>query len=825
MLQSNAATAETALITTRETTPPILSLGNICKTYGSTNANADVSLEVRRGEVLGLIGANGAGKSTLMRIICGVTAPDSGSIAIGGSERDPSSFSIHAAQESGIRIVWQELSLCGNLTVAENFYIEQPGHAGLSPFWRRRYHEIARRSIEQIFPDAGIDTGALVGDLSIARRQMVEIARVAADPSLRLLILDEPTSSLGSERSDELRAYIRTRAEEGLSTVFISHKLGEVLEVSDRIVAMRNGRVVWERNAANATVPDLIEAMGGPGAHEAEQRTRGAAAGKTGDVIVSLDPAMLATPSDAGKLRRGEIIGLAGLEGSGQKDLLRLLFGKPGKAGVAAGSRMRYVSGDRQKEGVFPLWSVLRNISIGKTARLGALSPVSDAADRGELGALLQQLRLDQSRLDSKILQLSGGNQQKALVARALVDDFDILLLDDPTRGVDIGAKRDFYRLVGEIAAAGKLVIWYSTEDLEFLECDRVLVFSKDRIARELKGGEIGEDAIVAASFTDTAAAETRSSARQATGRTGTRIMRSIPFLSLVAVFAAMALQNPLVASSFGLELLLTPAVPLVLIALAQMFVVGGSEIDLGAGAFAGLVNVISATLLVSSPWLGGAALLAGLAGYALMGVVIHARAVPAIVVTLGASFVWLGIGQTLQPSPGGSSPEWLASLLSISIPYVPTPLVLILIAALAAVMLDNSTVGTVLRGFGANALALTRAGWPPVRYAVYRYGAACLFAMVAGLYVTASNHASDINASSSFTLLSIAAVVIGGCQLIGGMISPLGVVAGAVTLSLIGALLASLGISTDYNAAVQGVLLIAILGLQTALIGRRRND
>src|SRR5690606_28358825 len=147
-----------------------------------------------------------------------------------------------------------------------------------------------------------------------------------------------------------------------------------------------------------------------------------------------------------------------------------------------------------------------------------------------------------------------------------------------------------------------------------------------------------------------------------------------------------MTLQNPLVASSFGLELLLTPAVPLVLIALSQMFVVGGSEIDLGAGAFAGLVNVISATLLVSSPWLGGAALMAGLAGYALMGVVIHARAVPAIVVTLGASFVWLGIGQTLQPSPGGGSPEWLASLLSISIPYVPTPLVLILIAALAAV-------------------------------------------------------------------------------------------------------------------------------------------
>ena len=152
------------------------------------------------------------------------------------------------------------------------------------------------------------------------------------------------------------------------------------------------------------------------------------------------------------------------------------------------------------------------------------------------------------------------------------------------------------------------------------------------------------------------------------------------------------------------------------------------------------------------------------------------------------------------------------------------TPLALILLAALAAFLIDNSALGTVLRGFGANAAALARAGWPPVRYAVYRYLAACLFVMVAGLYVTAANGASDINASSSFTLLSIAAIVIGGCQLLGGMISPLGVVAGAVTLSLIGALLASLGISTDYNAAVQGALLITILAIRTALTWRQRH-
>lgn len=800
---------------------PLLTLGNVSKTYGSTRANADISLEIKRGEVLGLIGANGAGKSTLMRIVCGVTEPDNGMLAFDGAAIEPGSYSIREAQDRGIRIVWQELSLCGNLTVAENFYIEQPEHAGLSPFWRAYYRELARRSIEAIFPGAAIPTGSLVAELPIAQRQMVEIARVAADPKLKLLILDEPTSSLGTERAAQLRAYVHSRAAEGLSTIFISHKLGEVLDVSDRIVAMRNGRVVWERQADAAVISDLIEAMGGPAAVEAAERSRAGNRGG-GDVIVSLDPDLFRTDERGGRLQRGEIIGLAGLEGSGQKALLDALFRTPAKAGVTAGSRVRYVSGDRQKEGVFPLWSVMRNITIGRTARQSAWSLVNDGSMRPELEDHARKLRLDTGRLDSNILQLSGGNQQKALVARALVDDFDILLLDDPTRGIDIGAKRDFYRLVSEIAGSGKLVIWYSTEDLEFLECDRVLVFSRGKIVRQLESQEIGEDTIVAASFHDVSPAGVV--AAGGAGTLANRIMQSIPFVGLVAVFGAMAWQNPLVASSFGLELLLAPAVPLVLIALAQMFVVGGSEIDLGAGAFAGLTNVVSATLLVTSPWLGWLALLGGVAGYALTGIIIHARGVPAIVVTLGASFIWLGLGQTLQSSPGGSSPEWLSALFSFSIPFVPTPLALILLAALAAFLIDNSALGTVLRGFGANAAALARAGWPPVRYAVYRYIVACLFIMVAGLYVTAANGASDINASSSFTLLSIAAIVVGGCQLLGGMISPLGAVAGAVTLSLIGALLASLGISTDYNAAVQGILLISILAVRAGLTWRRHD-
>ncbi|BDA85736.1 ABC transporter permease [Aureimonas sp. SA4125] len=339
---------------------------------------------------------------------------------------------------------------------------------------------------------------------------------------------------------------------------------------------------------------------------------------------------------------------------------------------------------------------------------------------------------------------------------------------------------------------------------------------------KSLTGPDISEEAIVSASFE--VLSEDKGESPSVRRSALNVLFRAIPFVSLVLVFSVMAGINPRVASSFGLELLLAQAVTLVLVALAQMFVVGGSEIDLGVGAFAGLVNVVSSTLLVTTPAFGLLALVAGLLGYVVIGLLIQARAIPAIVVTLGTSFIFAGIGQTLQPSPGGASPEWLSSLYALAVPGIPTPLLLIGLATAVAVAIDRSPTGTILRAFGSAPLALTRSGWSPVRYAVLRYVIAGAFATAAGLFLTASNGASDINAGSSLTLLAIAAVVIGGCQLVGGTISPLGMVAGAVTLSLIGALLASLGVSTDFNAAVQGGLLIAMLSLQTLAAWSRRR-
>ena len=474
---------------------------------------------------------------------------------------------------------------------------------------------------------------------------------------------------------------------------------------------------------------------------------------------------------------------------------------------------------------MFPLWSVLENISIGRLARRAGLGFVSDAAKRAAARSPACRLRLDQYRFESSILELSGGNQQKALVARALTADAPMILLDDPTRGVDIATKQDFYRLCNEIAAAGRTLVWYTTEDAELLATDRVLVFQSGQVVAELTGKNIRQDRIVQASFSRSAEAAGGGTAGAGSGRIARRLVDLAPVIGLALVVTIMTWVNPLVASVFGADLLLMPALSLVLVTVAQMFIVGGSEIDLGVGAFAGLVSVLAATLLYDRPLTGAATIVAVLLAYTLLGGLIQARRIPAIVVTLGASFIWVGLGYALQPTPGGASPEWLSALVGWSVSDLPTSILLIVAVALIARAIDWSPIGVALRGFGNNAAAMRRSGWSPTRYALVRYFIAGLFAAAAGLSLTAINTASDINSGNSYTLLSIAAVVMGGCTLIGGIISPFGAVVGAVTLGLIGALLGTLGVSSDYNPATQGLVLIGLLALRSAVAERSAED
>ncbi len=807
---------------------PVLRLEGISKAYGPTRANQDLSFSVAAGEIVGLIGANGAGKSTLMRILCGITLPDAGRLEIGGTAIDPRHFSPERAREIGIRIVHQELSLCASLTVAENFYVEQPGQGGFGPAWRRHYERLAEASLAAIFPENGIHVRRPVAALSLPQRQMVEIARAGVDPKLRLLILDEPSSSLDMRRSRELQNFIAARAAAGVAVIFISHKLQEVAAVAKRVLVMRNGRLALDGETATITVPQMIAAMAGEVVQDLEQ-TQPQSGVTAGRVLAEADAPWARSPL---ALHAGEIIGLAGLEGSGQREFLRALqragAGSHSSAGITCRGSVSFVAGDRATEGVFPLWDVYENATIGRIAAGPLLAWLRPMAERSAAAPFLDAVRLPPERRASPILELSGGNQQKVLMARALIAAADILLLDDPTRGVDVAVKRDFYALIREAAEAGKLVIWYSSETIEFLECHRVLLFHEGMARRVLDAGTLSEDAIVSASFAEQdagtpmkAAAKARPSPAGSGPLSRDTLFALVPFLTTALIFGVIAVLNHNAATLFGIDLLLSAAVPLVLVALGQMFVVGGSEIDLGIGAFAGLANVLSATFLVNQPLFGTVALLLALGAYAALGPLIQARGIPAIVATLGASFVWAGVGYALQPTPGGSAPGWLSAASGFHLAAIPASLLAVMLGAILAASLNASRMGVVLRGFGANPRAVAQCGWSPLAASLLRYAIAGSFSLLAGLTMTAINTASDINAGSSYTLLSVAAVVIGGSALIGGRIAPLGVVCGALSLSLIGSLLGFLGVSTDYDAAVQGGLLIAILVLRAMEVRR----
>jgi len=793
----------------------LLRLSGITKTYGPTRAIDGLSFTVAAGDIVGLIGANGAGKSTLMRILAGVTMADAGEVEIDGKPIDFGSFSPQSARKRGIRIVHQELSLCDSLSVSENFYVEQPRRMDLNPRWLQRYRHMALDSLQSIFPNNGIDVDKPASGLTLPQRQMIEIARAACDPFLKILILDEPTSSLDLQRSAQLACFIKDRAAAGVAVIFISHKLKEVAAIATRILVLRNGALTRDTDNGTIGVPEMVAAMAGEAGQELERLHR-TAFNTGGATLVEIDAPWSA---QSARLGAGQIVGLAGLEGSGQRDFLRSLYevARGGRSpGLVCNGTASFVPGDRRAEGIFPLWNVLRNATIGSTASSLSKRLVRGKAEKLTAETWLKAVQIPIERLDSPILELSGGNQQKVLMARALMTDSAVILLDDPTRGVDVRNKRDFYRLIREVAEAGKLVVWYSSETIEFAECDYVLLFHNRSVRRTLTGTHLTEDAIVSASFSEKADAAASLTPQPGAGGMRFDALSIMPFLTTALMLSVIGLLNRNAVSALGLDLLMTAALPLALISLAQMFIVGGSEIDLGIGAFAGLVNVISATYLVTDPAMGCAFLALAWAGYTSFGLLAQARSIPAIIVTLGASFVWLGIGYTLQQTPGGSSPGWLADLAAFNALNIPASALCLLIAAITAIAINASRRGVALRGFGANAQCMIQSGWSPLSAALARYAVSGLFGLAAGLAMTAINTASDINAGNSYTLLSIAAVVIGGSSLTGGRITPLGTLFGAISLSLVGSLLGLLNVSTDYNAVVQGGLLIGILYLRT---------
>ncbi len=480
----------------------IVELDGVEKHFGAVRALEGVDFSVSAGECVGLVGHNGAGKSTLMHVLAGTGTADRGGITVNGSAE--AGYSVARAQQLGIRCVFQELSLCPNLTVAENTHITHAALKGIG--WRRRASALIGDKLNEIFPGHGIGAAEAVHDLSIGKRQMVEVARaftVTEDP-VHLVILDEPTSSLDAHTAGQLLAFVRRFVAGGKSCILISHLLGEILKNADRIVVMRDGKVVASDASAGFDRDRLVTLMGGD---EARDKAGIAAARPDRDGAPVRVRARPKQQRDGAELvaREGEIIGLAGLAGHGQTDLLLAIFAGASRrmAGIEVAAPVALVAGDRQSDGIFPQWSISENIGIRSLAQLRKGLTISSAREDELASSWQARIKIRTPDVHNNILSLSGGNQQKALFARALGSNAQIVLMDDPMRGVDIGTKLEVYDLIAEEARHGRTFLWYTTETDELDNCDHVYVFHSGRIVANLRGDELTEEKIIQSSFNE----------------------------------------------------------------------------------------------------------------------------------------------------------------------------------------------------------------------------------------------------------------------------------------------------------------------------------
>ena len=473
---------------------PLVQVRDAVKTYGPTKALSGVTLNVHAGEVFGVVGHNGAGKSTLMRVLSGLDAVDSGAVQISGRTR-PSDKGF-----PGVRMAYQEGSLALELTVYENIYLS-------SKSWipGRRWHRLAAgratERLAEIFPDHMVKPTDYVDDLTLADRQMVEISRATIADDLSLLILDEPTESLSGSAVDHLYDYVRKLRARGRAIILVSHRLREILSVCDRVAVMKDGAVVSTHEAGNVTEQDLFEAMGGEVVSDkAGAGVRHTASDSSRPVSVKVPMATVDGAATQIVAHKGEVIGLAGIAGQGQQQVLDRLWRRT--ADVQVSEALAYVPGDRQRSGILPIWDVARNLTVTALPKLGWKGLRQTDKENALVDEWVDRLNI-RGGASAAITGLSGGNQQKVIVARAFASDADTILLDDPFRGVDVHTKAELYQLIKSEARNGRTIVWYSSENSEMQHCDRAYVLRADRIAGELHGTEITDERIISLSFAE----------------------------------------------------------------------------------------------------------------------------------------------------------------------------------------------------------------------------------------------------------------------------------------------------------------------------------
>jgi len=480
---------------------------NITKTFPGVVALDDVSIDLKKGEVLGILGENGAGKSTLIKILAGNYIKDSGNIYV-----DDEKFEIKGTAEamvSGIRVIYQELNTLNNLTVTENIFIGEQIVKG--PFKIIDWKEMIKKAHELLnILNVKLDPNAVIGDLSISEKQIVEIAK-AISREAKILVMDEPTAALSAEETQSLFSIIKTLKTKGVAIIYISHRLKEIFEITDRVAVLRDGKNVGTLKTKDTDANKLVQMMVGRDIKDMYPKKEV----EIGDYVMEVKNLKADGFEDISfKLRKGEILGIFGLLGAGRTSLVKALFGankirngqiliNGKKASIKSPSaardkRVGLVPLDRKAEGLALIMGVKENITLANIRDLGKSFLIDRKNERQKAGKWVDEVGIRTPSVDQEVNSLSGGNQQKVVLAKWLESGSQIIILNEPTRGIDVGAKIEIYRLIEGLCEKGSSIIMISSELPEILSiADRIITMNKGRFTGQYLRNEASEEKLL----------------------------------------------------------------------------------------------------------------------------------------------------------------------------------------------------------------------------------------------------------------------------------------------------------------------------------------
>ena len=805
---------------------PVLRLSGITKYFGSVSALADVSLEIFPGEVHAILGENGAGKSTLMNIISGVLQPTGGTIHVGGQQVSP--MTPEKSADLGVSIAYQHPAVLGDLTVLENLRVALPAHV----FDAGTPQDIARHMLDDV--GLQVPLKARAGDLTVPQCHLLEIAKALAVRP-KILIMDEPTAALDQDATEMLFDRIRRLAAGGTAVIYITHRMAELRQIADRVSVLRDGRTQGTALAQNVTDQQLLDMIVGralasafpPKATEAEPKVNFSVQSLTGENFSDVSFAV----------GQGQIIGIAGVDGNGQAELMRALAGLQPWTGTvelnsvalkpdALSRKAAYMPSDRHEEGLAADLTVRENATFSALDRFSSAGVVSRSRELAEVRSVFRSLAVKAPGLDAKILSLSGGNQQKVVMARALMSQPGYILADQPTQGVDVGARFEIYRILREVSASGTPVIVNSSDaaELEGL-CDIVVVMSRGCVTETLRGDDITEERIVGAavqSATHAASVGAPSDAIEKSRSGWRHLVQSdnATAFPLAAVIALLGLyvfgQNANYLSAFNISNILLLATALGFIAMGQTIALLMGGIDLSVGPLAGFLVVVGSFFIndgqsATTIACGFAAMFACAAVVGMInGSLMRFANFTPIAATLAMYIGLQGMSFVLRDGPGGYINFAVMDALTWKLGPIPVAfIVLIAFALIGEALLRHTRAGWQLRAVGSQEDAARRLGVRVDRAIVLGYVGVSLLTAFGAIMLMAQIGVGDPAQGITYTLSSITAVVLGGTSLRGGRGTFVGTVLGAVLLTEVLNAVSFLGLSQSYQYFFQGALIV----------------